>query len=93
MTPAEVKEKRHTGKSSTERKMLSPEAMKRDVTWGKIAQKKYGHQIEIDNTEKDCILIWGIPKKLGREGEEAQVVIIERENIQKLITLLERTMK
>ncbi len=74
------------------RKTLSPEAMKRDITWGKIDQKKEG-MIEIDNREKDSILIWGIPKKLGREGEESQVVIVKRENIHKLITLLERTLK
>lgn len=74
------------------RKMLSPEAAKRDVVWGKIDQKKEGH-IEVDNREIDSILIWGIPKKLGREGEEAQVVIVKRENIRKLIQLLERCLK
>ena len=92
MTPAEVKQKRHTSQPSGERKMLSAEAMKRDITFGKIDQKKEGH-IEIDNREPDNILIWGIPKPLGREGEEAQVVIVKREKIHDLIKLLERCQK
>lgn len=92
MNPAEVKVKRHTSKTSTERRMLSPETMKRDVIQGFIDQKKEG-RIEVDNRENDSILIWGIPKPLGREGEEAQVIIVKKENIHKLITLLERTLK
>ena len=92
MTPAEVKQKRHTSLPAGERKMLSPEAAKRDIIQGFIDQKREG-RIEIDNREPDSILIWGIPKPLGREGEEAQVVIVKREKIHDLIKLLERCQK
>ena len=73
--------------------MKKPKAKKRDTYyWGKIDQKKEGH-IEVDNREKDCILLWGIPLKKGREGEESQVVIVKMENIEKLITILQRCQK
>ena len=48
-----------------------------------INQKKYGN-IEIDNSEKDVILIW---LDEGR-AEENELVIIERESIQQLINIL-----
>lgn len=74
------------------RKLLTGNAAKRDITFGIINQKKEG-TIEVDNRESDSILIWGIPLKKGREGEEAQVVIVKRQNIHKLISLLERCQK
>jgi hypothetical protein len=47
----------------------------------RIKQKYYG-TLEIDNREKDMIMIW------CREGKSNEVIHIERGNIKKVIELL-----
>lgn len=51
-----------------------------------IKQKKYG-TIEIDNREKDIVQIWCFQRC------SSNVVQVERKNIKKLISKLQKTLK